>query len=145
MLEPSWEEAAARRQSIQHVTHVVHSIWPAAEVKVFGSYETGAWMSWQSTGQRHGVGGDRRGSVWLGNRVQLVPVVLGCQTPSSLLGSPLLPPGLYVPTSDIDIVIMGTGANNVALALRALGNALQQRGLVRNLQVNPRACGASHA
>ncbi|KAF6264754.1 hypothetical protein COO60DRAFT_19013 [Scenedesmus sp. NREL 46B-D3] len=43
MLEPTAEEVASRARSMRTVREVVHSIWPQAEVLVFGSYETGLY------------------------------------------------------------------------------------------------------
>ncbi len=41
MLEPTEQEAASRKRSVDAVEEVVRGIWPEAEVKVFGSFATG--------------------------------------------------------------------------------------------------------
>jgi len=43
MLEPTPEEVDSRAKSMRVVREVVNSIWPAARVLVFGSYETGLY------------------------------------------------------------------------------------------------------
>lgn len=43
MLAPTAEEIASRAASLDSLRDVVRSIWPAAGVKVFGSYETGLY------------------------------------------------------------------------------------------------------
>ena len=47
--------------------------------------------------------------------------------------------GLYLPSSDIDVVIMNSGCSNQADGLKALAIALSRRGLARNLQVIAKA------
>lgn len=84
MLEPTAEEVESRARSMRTVREVVHSIWPKANVMVFGSYETGLytpasdtdivvcdtglndptkgantaldWLRWRSTLSQHVVG-----------------------------------------------------------------------------------------
>eukprot|EP00878_Enallax_costatus_P038077 GHUV01043225.1.p2 GENE.GHUV01043225.1~~GHUV01043225.1.p2 ORF type:complete len:152 (+),score=33.48 GHUV01043225.1:252-707(+) len=43
MLEPTAEEVDGRAKSMSVIREVVHSIWPQAEVLVFGSYATGLY------------------------------------------------------------------------------------------------------
>ncbi|KAJ7981731.1 non-canonical poly(A) RNA polymerase PAPD5 [Quillaja saponaria] len=43
--------------------------------------------------------------------------------------------GLYLPTSDIDVVILGSGLPNTQLGLNALSRALSQRGIAKKIQV----------
>eukprot|EP00775_Hariotina_reticulata_P010713 gene10713-10869_t len=43
MLEPTPEEVDSRSKSMSTVREVVNSIWPSAQVVVFGSYETGLY------------------------------------------------------------------------------------------------------
>uniref|UniRef100_A0A2N9HDT9 polynucleotide adenylyltransferase n=1 Tax=Fagus sylvatica TaxID=28930 RepID=A0A2N9HDT9_FAGSY len=43
--------------------------------------------------------------------------------------------GLYLPTSDIDVVILGSGLENTQKGLVALSRALSQRGVAKNIQV----------
>ncbi|KAG7534119.1 polymerase nucleotidyl transferase domain [Arabidopsis thaliana x Arabidopsis arenosa] len=47
--------------------------------------------------------------------------------------------GLYLPTSDIDVVILESGLTNPQLGLRALSRALSQRGIAKNLVVIAKA------
>ncbi|EOA13184.1 hypothetical protein CARUB_v10026211mg [Capsella rubella] len=47
--------------------------------------------------------------------------------------------GLYLPTSDIDVVILESGLTNPQLGLRALSRALSQRGIAKNIQVIAKA------
>ncbi|GLI63863.1 hypothetical protein VaNZ11_006973 [Volvox africanus] len=83
LVQPTPEEAAARREAVAVVSEVVRSIWPQARCEIFGSYAT----------------------------------------------------GLYVPTSDIDLVILDSGCSNVQSGLKALGNALNSRKVAQNIQV----------
>lgn len=43
--------------------------------------------------------------------------------------------GLFLPTSDMDLVVTGSGCGNVAQGLRALAQAFTRKGLVKNVQV----------
>ena len=43
--------------------------------------------------------------------------------------------GLYLPTSDIDLVVMDSGADDVKIALRALSNKLSNTGIAIKIQV----------
>lgn len=43
--------------------------------------------------------------------------------------------GLYLPTSDIDVVILGSGIPKPQLGLQALSRALSQKGIARKIQV----------
>ncbi|XP_018455906.1 uncharacterized protein LOC108827054 [Raphanus sativus] len=43
--------------------------------------------------------------------------------------------GLYLPTSDIDVVILESGITNPQLGLKALSRALSQRGISKNIKV----------
>lgn len=45
--------------------------------------------------------------------------------------------GLYLPTSDIDLVVMDSGADDVKIALKALGNKLGNTGIATKIQVGP--------
>ncbi|GIL46015.1 hypothetical protein Vafri_3108 [Volvox africanus] len=83
LVQPTPEEAVARREAVAVVSEVVRSIWPQARCEIFGSYAT----------------------------------------------------GLYVPTSDIDLVILDSGCSNVQSGLKALGNALNSRKVAQNIQV----------
>ncbi|XP_010442950.1 PREDICTED: non-canonical poly(A) RNA polymerase PAPD5 [Camelina sativa] len=47
--------------------------------------------------------------------------------------------GLYLPTSDIDVVILESGLTNPQLGLRALSRALSQRGIAKNILVIAKA------
>ncbi|KAJ4875662.1 Nucleotidyltransferase family protein [Raphanus sativus] len=47
--------------------------------------------------------------------------------------------GLYLPTSDIDVVILESGITNPQLGLKALSRALSQRGIAKSMQVIARA------
>ncbi|KFK41246.1 hypothetical protein AALP_AA2G104600 [Arabis alpina] len=47
--------------------------------------------------------------------------------------------GLYLPTSDIDVVILESGITNPQLGLRALSRALSQRGIAKNILVIAKA------
>ncbi|KAH9802705.1 nucleotidyltransferase family protein [Citrus sinensis] len=47
--------------------------------------------------------------------------------------------GLYLPTSDIDVVIMESGIHNPATGLQALSRALLQRGIAKKIQVIAKA------
>ena len=47
--------------------------------------------------------------------------------------------GLYLPTSDIDAVILRSGCRQVQDGLRALANALSRRGMAKNVQVISKA------
>ncbi|KAJ0046992.1 hypothetical protein Pint_04543 [Pistacia integerrima] len=42
--------------------------------------------------------------------------------------------GLYLPTSDIDVVILGSGIRNPPTGLQALSRALSQRGIAKKIQ-----------
>jgi hypothetical protein len=60
-----------------------------------------------------------------------------------------LPAGLYVPTSDVDLVVMDT-KTDVQTGLKALANLLSRKGVAKSLQVSswvcwprPRQCGAA--
>lgn len=43
--------------------------------------------------------------------------------------------GLYLPTSDIDLVVMDSGADDIKIALRALSNKLSTTGIAIKIQV----------
>jgi non-canonical poly(A) RNA polymerase PAPD5/7 len=83
LVQPTPEEAAARRSAVAAVTEVVRSIWPAARCEVFGSYAT----------------------------------------------------GLYVPTSDIDLVILDSGCSNIQAGLKALATSRGKRVVAQSIQV----------
>ncbi|KXZ51755.1 hypothetical protein GPECTOR_11g20 [Gonium pectorale] len=83
LVQPTPEEAEARRAAVEAVTGIVTSIWPNARCEVFGSYAT----------------------------------------------------GLYVPTSDIDLVILGSGCTNIQGGLKALASALQKKNVGTSLQL----------
>ena len=52
-LEPTLEEDEARREALLRITEIVCSMFPAAEVKTFGSYVTG------KTSVLHGAANDK--------------------------------------------------------------------------------------
>ncbi|GFR42624.1 hypothetical protein Agub_g3555, partial [Astrephomene gubernaculifera] len=83
LVQPTPDEAEARRASVAAVSEVVNSIWPNARCEIFGSYAT----------------------------------------------------GLYVPTSDVDLVILDSGCSNVQAGLKALAAALTKRNVGRAIQV----------
>lgn len=43
--------------------------------------------------------------------------------------------GMFLPTSDMDLVITGSLCNNVPQGLRALAQALTRKNMVKNVQV----------
>ncbi|KAK6229442.1 PAP/25A-associated - like 2 [Theobroma cacao] len=47
--------------------------------------------------------------------------------------------GLYLPTSDIDVVILGSGIKNPQTGLHALSRALSQKGIAKKMQVIAKA------
>ena len=47
--------------------------------------------------------------------------------------------GLYLPTSDLDAVILNSGCTNIPSGLKALANALTRRSLAKNLQLIAKA------
>ncbi|CAK7327636.1 unnamed protein product [Dovyalis caffra] len=47
--------------------------------------------------------------------------------------------GLYLPTSDIDVVILGSGIKNPQIGLNALSRALSQKGVAKKIQVIAKA------
>ncbi|KAL9403627.1 hypothetical protein Peur_000599 [Populus x canadensis] len=47
--------------------------------------------------------------------------------------------GLYLPTSDIDVVILGSGLKSPQIGLNALSRALSQKGVAKKIQVIARA------
>lgn len=48
--------------------------------------------------------------------------------------------GLYLPTSDIDLVVMDSGADDVKIALKALSHKLGNTGIAIKIQVGPQTC-----
>ena len=56
-----------------------------------------------------------------------------------LLSQQEWPAGLYLPTSDMDLVIINSGCNDIERGLRALGKAMVGEGMARNVQVIPAA------
>lgn len=48
---------------------------------------------------------------------------------------PLPRAGLYLPTSDVDAVIMGSGCTDVPQGLKALATALARKNMAKNMQV----------
>jgi hypothetical protein len=52
-----------------------------------------------------------------------------------------LPAGLYLPTSDVDAVIMGSGCTDILQGLKALANALARKNMAKNMQVGGRVGG----
>lgn len=42
--------------------------------------------------------------------------------------------GLFLPTSDLDLVILDSGCRDVRDGLRALANSLTRKGMVRQMQ-----------
>ena len=53
---------------------------------------------------------------------------------------PPLLPGLYLPTSDVDAVVVGSGCADIPQGLKALAQGLMRRKLAKNVQVR-RAAG----
>ena len=47
--------------------------------------------------------------------------------------------GLFLPTSDLDLVIVNSGCRDVRGGLRALANALTRKGMAKQMQVGPHA------
>jgi non-canonical poly(A) RNA polymerase PAPD5/7 len=47
--------------------------------------------------------------------------------------------GLYLPTSDIDAVVLGSGCTNIPAGLKALATAMARRSMTRNMQVIAKA------
>ena len=43
--------------------------------------------------------------------------------------------GLYLPTSDLDLVILDSGCTDIVSGLRALANCLVRKGLAKAIQV----------
>ncbi len=43
--------------------------------------------------------------------------------------------GLYLPTSDMDLVVTESGCHDVRSGLRALASALARKGMAKNMQV----------
>ena len=43
--------------------------------------------------------------------------------------------GLYLPTSDVDAVIIGSGCSDVPQGLKALANSLARKSMAKNMQV----------
>lgn len=86
-LTPLEEERAERQAAITRVSDVVQSIWPSAEIAVFGSYAM----------------------------------------------------GLYLPTSDIDAVLINSGCGNVVSGLKAIASALHRRQMAVNVEVISKA------
>jgi non-canonical poly(A) RNA polymerase PAPD5/7 len=43
--------------------------------------------------------------------------------------------GLYLPTSDMDLVVTDSGCMDVRSGLRALAQALARKGMAKNMQV----------
>ena len=85
--EPTAAEAAARAAAVARVRAVVTSIWPGAQLAVFGSFAT----------------------------------------------------GLYLPTSDIDAVILDSRCGDPGNGLRALALALARRGAARKMALIAKA------
>lgn len=51
--------------------------------------------------------------------------------------------GLYLPTSDMDLVVTDSGCGDVRQGLRALAQALARKGMAKNMQVRrPSGCVA---
>ena len=56
--------------------------------------------------------------------------------------------GLYLPTSDMDLVVTDSGCTDVRSGLRALAQALARKGMAKNMQVQwpwLQRCGMRHA
>ncbi|KAK9822646.1 hypothetical protein WJX81_003349 [Elliptochloris bilobata] len=47
--------------------------------------------------------------------------------------------GLYLPTSDLDVVVVGSGCDDVRSALKALANSLVRRSMATNIQIIAKA------
>ena len=48
--------------------------------------------------------------------------------------APVLPTGLYLPTSDLDVVVVRSGCDDVRSALKALANSLMRRSMAKSMQ-----------
>jgi hypothetical protein len=47
--------------------------------------------------------------------------------------------GLYLPTSDMDLVVVHSGCTDIPRALRGIGNTLVAKGMAKGIQVSPLA------
>ncbi len=112
-LAPTADEAAARAAAVARVASVVQAIWPSASVQVFGSFATG------------------------GRAAALSCSCKGCVGPSRSGVLPDAAAGLYLPTSDLDVVVVGSGCADVRSALKAMANSLVRRSMGKNIQVLP--------
>ena len=43
--------------------------------------------------------------------------------------------GLYLPTSDMDVVVINSGCTDIPRALRGIGNLLVEKGMGKEIQV----------
>ncbi|GAX78006.1 hypothetical protein CEUSTIGMA_g5448.t1 [Chlamydomonas eustigma] len=82
LLHPTPQEEAERKDAVAAVTEVIKTVFPEAQVEVFGSFAT----------------------------------------------------GLYVPTSDVDLVVLNTQID-VQTGLKALANQLSRKGVAKGIQV----------
>lgn len=70
-----------------------------------------------------------------------VALFLPCQSvpcftvPSACSGRPYA--GLYLPTSDLDAVVIGSGCTDIPQGLKALAQSLLRKKLAKNMQVRP--------
>lgn len=112
MLAPTAEEVASRASSLDSLKEVVRSIWPVADVKVFGSYETGLYTPASDTDVV--VVGSGNVNAQTG----------GCQRASMAArgggggGVGNYETGLYTPASDTDVVVVGSGNVNAQTGVR---------------------------
>lgn len=44
--------------------------------------------------------------------------------------------GLYLPTSDVDLVVLDSGCSDIVRGLRAIGNKLVDGAMAKNIQVS---------
>eukprot|EP00192_Tetraselmis_astigmatica_P005246 CAMPEP_0117658106 /NCGR_PEP_ID=MMETSP0804-20121206/5687_1 /TAXON_ID=1074897 /ORGANISM="Tetraselmis astigmatica, Strain CCMP880" /LENGTH=528 /DNA_ID=CAMNT_0005464605 /DNA_START=120 /DNA_END=1707 /DNA_ORIENTATION=- len=87
LVTPTDSEKADREVALQRARDLVTSIWPSADLQVFGSYAT----------------------------------------------------DMYLPTSDIDCVVLNSGLTDVAAGLKALATASLRKNLAQNIQVIAKA------
>ena len=52
-------------------------------------------------------------------------------------GAQVLSAGLYLPTSDLDLVILSSGCTNIPSGLKALAQCLVRKSLATEIQVSP--------
>lgn len=73
------------------------------------------------------------------DRVQAVVRAIWPEAELQVFGS--FATGLYLPTSDVDAVIMHSGCADIPSGLKALATSLARKGLAKNMQVRGPALG----